>query len=92
VLNCAMRRAGRPRAKCQGLLGRSSAMRLVVDELSKVAASKDTTLLLTGETGVGKEVACRLVHSLSRPAGIPAGGGRLPGLARESRGESALRT
>jgi len=66
-------------------------MRLVVDELSKVAASKDTTLLLTGETGVGKEVACRLVHSLSRPAD-PRWCGRLPGLARESRGESALRT
>jgi DNA-binding NtrC family response regulator len=62
---------GAAEAKCQGLLGRSSAMRLVVDELSKVAASKDTTLLLTGETGVGKEVACRLVHSLSRPAGSP---------------------
>jgi transcriptional regulator with GAF, ATPase, and Fis domain len=46
-------------------------MRLVVDELTKVAAAKDTTLLLTGETGVGKEVACRFVHSLSRPAGSP---------------------
>ena len=58
-------------AKCHGLLGRSSAMRLVVDQLSKVAAAKDTTLLLTGETGVGKEVACRFVHSLSRPAAAP---------------------
>jgi len=67
-------------------------MRLVVDELSKVAASKDTTLLLTGETGVGKEVACRLVHSLSRPAGSPLVVVDWPGLARESRGESALRT
>jgi DNA-binding NtrC family response regulator len=59
------------KARCQGLLGRSSAMRLVVDELTKVAAAKDTTLLLTGETGVGKEVACRFVHSLSRPATSP---------------------
>jgi DNA-binding NtrC family response regulator len=58
-------------AKCQGLLGCSRAMRLVIDELSKVAVAKDTTLLLTGETGVGKEVACRFVHSLSRPAGSP---------------------
>jgi DNA-binding NtrC family response regulator len=58
-------------AKCQGLLGRSSAMRLVIDELTKVAAAKDTTLLLSGETGVGKEVACRFVHSLSRPASSP---------------------
>ena len=58
-------------AKCHGLLGRSTAMRLVVDELTKVAAAKDTTLLLTGETGVGKEVACRFVHSLSRPTTSP---------------------
>jgi DNA-binding NtrC family response regulator len=62
---------GAAEAKCLGLLGQSSAMRLVVDELTKVAAAKDTTLLLTGETGVGKEVACRFVHSLSRPAGSP---------------------
>jgi len=62
---------GAAEAKCQGILGQSSAMRLVVDELTKVAAAKDTTLLLTGETGVGKEVACRFVHSLSRPAGSP---------------------
>ena len=57
--------------KCQGLLGSSSVMRLVVDQLNKVAVAKDTTLLLTGETGVGKEVACRYLHSLSRPAGSP---------------------
>jgi len=58
-------------AKCRGLLGDSSAMRLVVEQLGKVAAAKDTTLLLTGETGVGKEVACRFVHALSRPTGSP---------------------
>lgn len=54
-----------------GLLGRSPAFRRVVEELAKVAAAKDTTLLLTGETGVGKEVACRFVHSLSRPEAAP---------------------
>jgi two-component system, NtrC family, response regulator AtoC len=58
-------------AKCAGLLGRSPAMRAVVEQLKKVASSKDTTLLLTGETGVGKEVACRFVHALSRPEGSP---------------------
>jgi DNA-binding NtrC family response regulator len=57
--------------KCEGLLGRSTAMHLVIDQLSKIAAAKDTTLLLTGETGVGKEVACRYIHSLSRPAASP---------------------
>jgi len=62
---------GTAEAECHGLLGRSSTMRLAIAELRKVAAAKDTTLLLTGETGVGKEVACRFVHSLSRPAASP---------------------
>jgi two-component system response regulator AtoC len=64
--------AQRPdQTKCAGLLGRSPAMRAVVEQLKKLARSKDTTLLLTGETGVGKEVACRYVHALSRPEGSP---------------------
>jgi DNA-binding NtrC family response regulator len=54
-----------------GLLGHSSAMRMVIEQLKKVVVAADTTLLLTGETGVGKEVATRYVHSLSRPAGSP---------------------
>jgi len=58
-------------ASRSGLLGTSNAMRLVIDQLKKVALAKETTLLLTGETGVGKEVACRYLHSLSRPAGSP---------------------
>jgi DNA-binding NtrC family response regulator len=57
--------------KCAGLVGRSPAMRAVIEQLKKVASSKDTTLLLTGETGVGKEVAARYVHALSRPEGSP---------------------
>jgi two-component system, NtrC family, response regulator AtoC len=58
-------------AKACGLLGRSNAMGMVIEQLKKVAVSPETTLLLTGETGVGKEVATRYVHSLSRPAGSP---------------------
>ena len=58
-------------AKACGLLGHSSAMRMVIEQLKKVAVAADTTLLLTGETGVGKEVATRYVHTLSRPAGSP---------------------
>jgi DNA-binding NtrC family response regulator len=58
-------------AKRCGLLGRSDVMRAVIGQLKKVAAAKDTTLLLTGETGVGKEVASRYLHSLSRPCSSP---------------------
>jgi DNA-binding NtrC family response regulator len=55
----------------EGLLGRSAAMVQVVEQLKKLAGSPDTTVLLCGETGVGKEVACRYLHKLSRPAGSP---------------------
>ena len=53
------------------LLGRSPAMLEVVAQLSKIAKSPETTVLITGETGVGKEVAARYLHALSRPAESP---------------------
>jgi DNA-binding NtrC family response regulator len=62
---------GSAEQKARGLLGRSIAMRRVIEQLKKVARANDTTLLLTGETGVGKEVACRYVHALSRPPHAP---------------------
>lgn len=55
----------------EGLLGRSEGMLRVLEQLQKIARSPDTTVLLTGETGVGKEVACRYLHRCSRPAGSP---------------------
>jgi len=55
-------------AKCQGLLGRSSAMRLVIDELTKVAAAKDTTLLLSGPEHRGKHFLRR--HPDQRRRGL----------------------
>ncbi len=55
----------------EGLLGRSPGMRRVFEQLDKVRRAPDTTVLLTGETGVGKEVAARSLHAMSRPAGSP---------------------
>ena len=49
----------------KGLLGRSAAMVQVIENLHKLADAPETTVLLTGETGVGKEVAARFLHSLS---------------------------
>lgn len=51
--------------KRTGLIGNSAPIRAVVDELNKIAKSPDTTVLLTGETGVGKEVAARYLHQVS---------------------------
>jgi DNA-binding NtrC family response regulator len=57
--------------KRKGLIGRSAGMVEVVAQLEKIARSADTTVLITGETGVGKEVAASYLHGLSRPPGSP---------------------
>ncbi len=46
------------------LVGRSSAMQEIT-ELTKKVAPTNATVLITGESGVGKEVVARLMHSLS---------------------------
>jgi DNA-binding NtrC family response regulator len=47
-----------------GLLGESEAMRTVRDTIARVAGL-ETTVLITGETGTGKELAARAVHAMS---------------------------
>jgi DNA-binding NtrC family response regulator len=54
-----------------GLIGRSPGIVQVIAQLQQIAKSPDTTVLLTGETGVGKEVAATYLHALSRPTGSP---------------------
>jgi DNA-binding NtrC family response regulator len=53
-----------------GLFGRSRAMRQVFGKLERVAAL-ELTLLVTGETGTGKEVLARSVHQMSLRAERP---------------------
>ncbi len=59
---------GRPSApkvlKPGGIVGRSRAMLEVMDALEKVAPT-EATVLITGETGTGKELLARAVHQLS---------------------------
>jgi len=50
------------------VVGESLAMREVAQQMRQVAASPDTTVLLQGETGTGKEVFARAIHTLSRRA------------------------
>ena len=47
------------------LVGRSVAMREVFGILERVAPT-DLTVLISGETGTGKELACRAVHNRSK--------------------------
>ncbi len=48
-----------------GIIGDSAAMRQLLDLVAKVAAT-DSTVLITGETGTGKELVGRAVHEASR--------------------------
>jgi DNA-binding NtrC family response regulator len=51
-----------------GSLGDSPAMRDVLEQLRQVARHTTTTVLITGETGTGKDVAARTLHALSHPS------------------------
>jgi len=47
------------------LMGDSPGIRAVIAQLGEVAASPDTTVLILGESGSGKEVAARQLHFMS---------------------------
>src|SRR5262249_55241464 len=47
------------------VIGASAALKAVLSRVSKVAPT-DSTVLLTGETGTGKELIARAIHKLSR--------------------------
>ena len=59
--NRLLRRRAQPEVE---MVAESPAMKAVVQELRSAAAS-DVTVLLSGETGTGKEVAARYLHALS---------------------------
>ena len=69
-----------------GIVGTSPAMQEAVRRIAKVAGT-DTTVLLSGETGTGKELAARTVHrSSDRAAGpfIPINCGAISSTLAES--------
>jgi DNA-binding NtrC family response regulator len=51
-------------AAVAGMVGRTAVMRALFASLRRVAP-QDTTVLVTGETGTGKELVARAVHDLS---------------------------
>ena len=68
------------------LIGGSPSMQRVYDLISRVAPT-ESTVLVTGETGVGKELVARMVHELSRRSQKPfiaVNCGAIPGSLIES--------
>jgi len=62
-----MARAG---VSAEGLIGRSPAFRAMLELVSRVGPA-DTSVLLLGETGTGKEMVARLIHESGRRAAAP---------------------
>ena len=58
------------RGRFEQMVGRSPAMQSVFSVIEKVAAAR-TTVLITGESGVGKELVARAVHQRSGRATAP---------------------
>jgi two-component system, NtrC family, response regulator HydG len=54
----------------RGLVGRAPAFMAMMELVSRVAAT-DTTVLLLGETGTGKEMVARAIHEASPRASLP---------------------
>jgi len=48
----------------EGIIGKSAAIKRVI-ELARKIAPTNSTVLITGETGVGKELVAQLIHRLS---------------------------
>ena len=53
------------------ILGDSPAIRRVRDTIQKLGRTPSATVLLTGETGCGKNLAARVIHGSSMPADAP---------------------
>jgi len=66
-----LRAEQRRRFATEKIIGASAELEGFLEDLRKVARSRSTTVLLRGETGVGKELAARQIHALSPVAAGP---------------------
>jgi len=62
--NVSLRRKLEERYRFENIIAKSSRMQQII-ELIKVVAKSNATVLITGETGTGKELVARAIHSQS---------------------------
>lgn len=58
------RERGKMQEGFEGIVGDSPAVRRLIDQIKQIAPSK-ATVLITGETGTGKELVAHAIHNLS---------------------------
>jgi DNA-binding NtrC family response regulator len=59
-----LKEASKERARFESMIGQSGSMHAIFDLITDVAAT-DSTVLITGETGTGKGLAAKAIHSNS---------------------------
>jgi DNA-binding NtrC family response regulator len=68
--NIALRRQIKEKFRFEGIIAKSSKM-LKIFELIKTVAPSNATVLITGETGTGKEIVARAIHHQSKRSNKP---------------------
>jgi PAS domain S-box-containing protein len=68
--NAYLRREAQERLRSHGVVGKSEAVQRVLEQVRQVAGT-DSTVLLMGETGTGKELFATEIHELSGRRGRP---------------------
>ncbi len=66
-----LKKRSTPRIGFKEFIGQSAQMKEIFTKLQKIGKSKANTILITGESGVGKELVARTVHSCSHEAPRP---------------------
>ncbi len=66
--NTQLKRALKQRYAFPNIIGKSEKMLKVLDLVAQVATSRSTTVLITGETGTGKELIAKAIHAHSARA------------------------
>ncbi len=66
--NTQLKRALKQRYSFPNIIGKSERMTKVLDLVTQVSASRSTTVLITGETGTGKELIAKAIHAHSARA------------------------